>query len=294
MRKIATVFCAATLLFIAGSCAPSIESGQPTNDYPKKSIELIAPAGSGGEYDLTIRSIAQCLLDTKLVSVPLPVTNMPGGGGIAALAYLDEKKGANDVSRDSSYTTINEVMDALKEDPHAVTIGGISAPGSMDHIQFLKMAHKDGVTNLRDIKYVGFQDGTAAAQLVGGHVDLISTGISDSIGLVESGDIRALATTAESRVGSGIVGEIPTCMEQGIDATFYNWRGIFGPKDMPEYAIQYWEDILGRMSQTEQWERICMKYGWEMTFSSQDDFADFLDDVNEEYAVLLEEIGYLG
>ena len=291
MRKIATVFCAATLLFIAGSCAPSIESGQPTNDYPKKSIELIAPAGSGGEYDLTIRSIAQCLLDTKLVSVPLPVTNMPGGGGIAALAYLDEKKGANDVlavyspplclvnlngstqmnyrdnttpiaklitayglfavSRDSSYTTINEVMDALKEDPHAVTIGGISAPGSMDHIQFLKMAHKDGVTNLRDIKYVGFQDGTAAAQLVGGHVDLISTGISDSIGLVESGDIRALATTAESRVGSGIVGEIPTCMEQGIDATFYNWRGIFGPKDMPE--IRYtvlggypWADVTDR------------------------------------------------
>jgi len=69
---------------------------------------------------------------------------------------------------------------------------------------------------------------------------------------------------------------------------------FLGPRICRKYAIQYWEDILGRMSQTEQWERICMKYGWEMTFSSQDDFADFLDDVNEEYAVLLEEIGYLG
>jgi len=333
MRRIATVFCAAALLFIAGSCAPSIEPDQTTNDYPKKSIELLAPAGSGSGYDLTIRSVAQCLLDTKLVSVPLPVTNMPGGGGIAALSYLDEKKGVNDVlsvyspplclinlngstelnyrdnttpvaklitayglfavNKDSPYTTINEVMDALKEDPHAVIIGGISAPGSMDHIQFLKMAHKAGVANLRDIEYVGFQDGTAAAQLMGGHVDLISTGISDSIGLVESGDIRALATTAAGRVGSGIVEEIPTCMEQGIDATFYNWRGIFGPKDMPEYAVRYWEDILGQMAQTEQWKNICMKYGWEMTFSAQDDFVGFLDEVNEEYAALLEEIGYL-
>ncbi|WP_312645692.1 tripartite tricarboxylate transporter substrate binding protein [Hydrogenoanaerobacterium sp.] len=333
MRKVAIVCCVILLIIVVCSCGSHAQSPQPAIEYPKKSMELIAPAGSGGGYDLTIRSIAQCLSDTKLVSVPLPVTNMPGGGGVVALTYLDEKKGANDVlaiyspplclinlnsstelnyrdnttpiarlitaygmfavGKDSPYTTINEVMEALKEDPKSITIGGISAVGSMDHIQFLKTARKAGVTNLDEIKYVGFQDGSAAAQLMGGHVDLISTGISDSIGLVESGDIRALATTADKRVGSGIVGEIPTCVEQGIDATFYNWRGFFGPKDMPKHALEYWEDILKQMVQTQEWEEICEKYGWEMTFLGHDDFVEFLDEVNAEYSVLLDDIGAL-
>ena len=58
---------------------------------------------------------------------------------------------------------------------------------------------------------------------MGVHVDVASIGISDSVGLVESGDIRVLAITAEKRVGSGLVAEMPTCVEQGIDMTFVNW-----------------------------------------------------------------------
>ncbi len=333
MRKILSVFCIIPLLLAVSSCKPHQGRPQPETEYPKKFIELIAPAGPGGGYDLTIRSIAQCLLDTKLVSIPLPVTNMPGGGGAVALTYLDEKRGSDDilavyspplclvnlngstslnyrenttpvarmitdygmfaVGKNSPYNSIGQVMEALKKDPLSITIGGISAPGSMDHIQFLQVAHKAGVANLDKIQYIGFQDGSAAAQLMGGHVDLISTGISDAIGLVESNDIRALAITAEKRVGTGLVSEIPTCIEQGIDATFFNWRGIFGPKDMPRAALDYWEDILSRLSQTPEWQDICERYGWEITYQEHEQFLDFLDEVNSEYGALLDEIGYL-
>ena len=312
MKKLSTLAVLSVLLLLLISCDYSSAEVPATNGYPRKSIEMIAPAGPGSGYDLTIRAVAQCLMDTKMISVPLPITNKPGGGGIATLEYLDENADADDilavfsppicminlngsttlnyrenttpiarliteyglfaVRKDSPYTTITQVMEALKEDPKAVKIGGISVPGSMDHIQFLKLAHAAGVPNLHLIEYVGFQDGTAAAQLLGGHVDLVSTGISDTIGLVESGDVRALAVTSNKRIGNSLVQEIPTCIEQGIPATFINWRGIFGPKNMPEYAREYWEETLRDMVETPEWKETCNKFGWDMEYADHKDF----------------------
>lgn len=332
MRHRLAVILAGLLVFsILCACARYADVPLTSVDYPRKSVELVAPAGSGGGFDLTMRSVAQCLMDTKLVSVPLPITNMPGGGGLVALEFLEENRGADDVlavyspplnlihlngstdmnyrdnttpvaqlmvdyglfavRKDSPYQTLGQVMDALRENPRAIRVGGISAYGSMDHLQFLKMAHAAGVPNLNQIEYIGYQDGTAVAQLLGGHVDIASTGISDSVGLVESGDIRALAITADKRVGEGIVAQVPTCVEQGIDATFFNWRGIFGPADMPEYALSYWESVLAEMVTTDEWKEICDEYGWDMVYAGHNDFLLFLDEMDLEYRTLLDEIG---
>ena len=39
--------------------------------YPPRTMEFIAPAGAGGGWDLTIRTVAKTLQDTKLVSVAM-------------------------------------------------------------------------------------------------------------------------------------------------------------------------------------------------------------------------------
>lgn len=334
MRRGAAAVCLLLIVFLAVACragqdVPAAE--EPP--YPRQSVELVAPAGTGSGYDVTARTIAQCLEAAQLVSVPLPVTNKPGDGGGVALSYLAGHPGRDDilsvfsaplclihlngstslryqedttpiaklicdygcfaVAADSPYRTINQVMDALKEDPSALRIGGTSSIGSMDHIQFLKAAQAAGVEHLERISYTGFEDGTAAARLMGGHVDVASIGISDSVGLVESGDIRVLAITAEKRVGSGLVAEMPTCVEQGIDMTFVNWRGLFGPKDMPEYALRFWEDILAEMSETPEWKDACEGFGWEIAYQDHEEFEAFLESVNREYAALLDQIGML-
>lgn len=321
-----------------GSAASAPEGGSSgaasqTVDYPKKAMEFIAPSGAGGGWDLAIRTVAKCLQDTKLVSVPMPVTNVTGGGGGVALSFLEQNKGSDKViavyspplllihlngstalnykdnttpiarlltdygcfavGKNSKYNTINDVMDALKKDPKSVKIGGTSAAGSMDHVQFLKVAKAAGVQNIDKIDYVSFQDGQATAQLMGGHVDLVTSGISDTVGLVESGSVKVLAITADKRVGTGVIAQMPTCIEQGIDATFYNWRGLFGPKDMPEYARKFWEDTLSKMCESQEWKDSCAKYGWDQAYQNSEDFMKFLDQTNEEYAGLLDEIGML-
>lgn len=298
-------------------------------DYPPRTMSMVAPSGAGGGWDLTIRTVAKTLKDTNLVSSNMPVTNRPGGGGAVNLAYMQTQKGKDNlisvysppillthltgaskfsyedttplarlitdyaafvVSKDSKYTSIKEVMEALKKDPKSVKIGGTSSAGSMDHIQFLMIAKAAGVPNLNKIDYISFQDGGAVAQVLGGHVDLISTGLGDVVSLVKSGDLRALAQTADKRIGDGVIAEIPTVKEEGIDATFENWRGLFGPKDMPEYAVTFWNDTLKEMVATPEWSEARTRNGWDDAYQNGEQFTKFLAKTNEQYKEILNEI----
>ncbi|MDN3683003.1 tripartite tricarboxylate transporter substrate-binding protein [Vibrio tapetis subsp. quintayensis] len=298
-------------------------------DYPPKTLSFVAPSGAGGGWDLTIRTVAKTLKDTGLVEANMPITNRPGGGGAVNLAYMQTQKtsdklisvysppilltkltgaskysyqdttplarlitdyGVFVVSKDSKYSSINEVMDALKKDPKSVKVGGTSAAGSMDHIQFLLIAKAAGVPNLNKIDYISFQDGGAVAQVLGGHVDLISTGLGDVTQLVKSGNLKALAQTADKRVGEGAVADIPTVKEQGIDATFENWRGLFGPKDMPDYAVKYWTTTLEQMVETPEWAEARKRNGWDAAYQNGEEFTKFLAQTNEEYKGILAEI----
>ncbi|PID57059.1 tricarboxylic transport TctC [candidate division KSB3 bacterium] len=316
---------------IAAFVAVSFGQASFAEKYPKKVLDFVAPGGAGGGWDLTIRTAAKVLKDTKLVRVPMPVRNNPGAGGSIHLASLQEKKGADNiitvysppliltnlsgttelsykdvtplarliadyavyvVAADSQYETMNDVMDALKKDIKSVKIGGLSAAGSMDHIQFLIMAKAAGVNDLTEIDYISFDD-SGAAQVLGGHIDLFSTGLSEVQGLIESGDLRALAQSADHRVGEGIIAEIPTCIEQGIDETFINWRGLFGPPEMPQYAVDFWEKTLKKMSETAEWQAACKTNGWDNVYLSSKEFSAYLEQANEQYKTILSDIGML-
>ena len=305
-------------------------SGQNVQ-YPKGNFDFVAPGGAGGGWDLTIRTTAKVLKDTKLVNVPMPVRNNPGAGGSVHLASLQERvgdaktitvysppliltklAGTTDldynnvtplarliadyavfvVKADSPFKTIADVMNALKNNPKSVKIGGVSSVGSMDHLQFLIMAKASGLTDLKQIDYVSFDD-SGAAQVLGGHIDLFSTGLSEVQGLIESGDLRALAQTAPHRVGEGVVAEIPTCMEAGIDATFVNWRGLFGAPGMPEYAVNYWRETLAKMRLTPEWEAARKTNGWDDAYMDAPEFKDFLKEADNDYRDILNEIGML-
>jgi putative tricarboxylic transport membrane protein len=163
----------------------------------------------------------------------------------------------------------------------------------MDHIQFLIMAKAAGVEKINEIDYIAFQDGSGAAQVMGGHIDLLTTGMSDVRSLAESGEMRVLASTAGKRIGTGVMAEIPTCQEQGIDETFENWRGLFGAPDMPDYAVKYWQDTLAKMVETPEWKQARETNGWDDAYMNGDEFVKFLEETNEEYKAILSEIGML-
>lgn len=318
MKKLLLAF-AVVLIAGAAWCA----------EFPSGTFECLAPAGPGGGWDTTMRMVTKVLTENGFVKQAMPVVNKPGGGGGVALAYIAKKKdphvitvyspplllinltgqsplgyknitpiamlindfGAFAVHKDSPYKNMNDVVAALKKDPKSVKIGGTSSPGSMDHIQFLHALRVAGIEKLADVAYIAFQGGEALAALLGGHIDIYSTGMAEIVGPLEAGDIRALAITSPTRIADGPLAQVPTLKEQGIDAVFINWRGIFGIPNMPEAAKAFMEDALKKLSETKAWKDICKHNGWTEVFMGSADFAAFLDKTNEEYKVLLKEIG---
>ncbi|SJZ69264.1 tripartite tricarboxylate transporter substrate binding protein [Consotaella salsifontis] len=299
-------------------------------DYPSRPMEFIAPAGAGGGWDTTIRAVAKVLSDTGLVKVPMPVTNKPGGGGGVNLAYMTQKAKSDTivsvyspplllinlsgttplsyknttplarlisdyeafaVKADSPYKDLNDVIEALKKDPGSVSIGGTSAAGSMDHLAFVQVAKAAGVNDIKKLNYISYQDGSSLAQLLGGHLDILSTGITELLGQLKSGDIRVLCYTAPKPV-AGREG-IPTCREAGVPVDFLNWRGLFGTEKMPEAAVKYWRDTLGKMVQTKEWADARAQYGWDDSYLDGPEFEKFLEQSNEEYKGMLSELGML-
>src|SRR5690606_952525 len=77
------------LALILAACGagrdPFAEKSRGFGD-PAKPITAVAPCGAGGGWDLTARSRAKVLTETKLVEQPITVENRPGGGGAVFLA----------------------------------------------------------------------------------------------------------------------------------------------------------------------------------------------------------------
>ena len=86
---------------------------------------------------------------------------------------------------------------------------------------------------------------------------------------------------------------MPTLKENGIDTVFINWRGIFGTPGMGKAERDYMANALKKMAGTKEWKDVCMKNGWEPVYMDAGQFTKFLDKTNDEYKVILGEIGFL-
>ncbi|MDR3076721.1 MAG: tripartite tricarboxylate transporter substrate binding protein [Synergistaceae bacterium] len=305
-------------------------AGPALADFPSEDFECVAPSEPGGGWDITIRAVAKVLTSEKIITNAMRVISKPGAGGGVGLSYIKGKKnphtiavyspplllinlmgqtrlsyrnltplamltndfGAFAVRKDSPYQTVNDLFDALKKDPGSVSISGTSVAGGIDHIQFLHAARAAGV-DAGSTSYITFARGGALAALLDGRADVFTTtGIAEITGSFVAGDIRILAITSAERAGEGPFASVPTLREQGVDAVFIIWRGIFGIPDMPEEARLFMESALKKMSETPMWADVCKRNNWIPAFMGSADFTRFLEKTNEEYKSTLASIGF--
>ncbi|GGF29832.1 tricarboxylic transport TctC [Halobacillus andaensis] len=329
MKKV-IVFGLILFLSILTACSKDQYASSENGEWePQQPIELVAPAGAGGGWDTTARSVSQVMEEEGIVDEDMGVVNKPGGGGAVGWAYIDGKQGnphhlfigspplifiplngqsqigyedftplanmiadyaAFAVREDAKWDDLNELFDDMKEDPQDITVVGTSSPGSMDHMQFVKIAKEAGV-DITKIKYVSSQDGGALTQVLNGNADVFSTGVAETVEQVRAGKIKVLGITAEERLEGDVLSEFATAKEQGIDATFTNWRGFFGPKDMDEGQVKYYEQAFKEVSDSEAFNEIREKYGWDEMYMTSEEYKEYLHEQNEELNVLLEEMG---
>ncbi|WP_147458162.1 Bug family tripartite tricarboxylate transporter substrate binding protein, partial [Pseudomonas savastanoi] len=113
------------------------------------------------------------------------------------LAAVGTSYGAIAVKSGSPYKNLDDLVKALKADPSKVVIGSGGTVGSQDWMQTALIA-KAADINPRALRYVALEGGgEIATALLGGHIQVGSTDISDSMPHILSGDMRLLAVFAE-------------------------------------------------------------------------------------------------
>jgi putative tricarboxylic transport membrane protein len=292
--------------------------------YPSGPVTMTAGANPGSGFDLTIRAVVEALQKDKIVDVPLPIQNRPGASGADFLAEMVEKyKGADDqisvtslsimmnelrgqseygyadvtmiarlmteyfvvVNRpDSPARTLTDVLTAITSDPGSVSVGAAND----DHAPFDLLVSAAG-GDPSTIGYVTFEGGgDQITALREGTIDVAIGGVSEFVDLLASKDLRGLGVLAEERL-PGL--DVPTAREQGFDVTLSNWRGLYGPPDMPAAAVEYWQQALEKMVASATWQQIAQRSQFTTTFMIGDEFENFLTETQADVEEALAEAG---
>jgi tripartite-type tricarboxylate transporter receptor subunit TctC len=136
------------------------------------------------------------------------------------------------VNGDSPYHTLNDFIDAARARPSALTYGTIG-PDTASQIAFEMLTQAAKV----DITFVPFTGYTPAIQALLAHqVTAAQADLTTLQGQLQTGQLRALATTAAARVP--VLPNVPTVIESGykdVEAEFY--IGVVAPAKTPGATI---------------------------------------------------------
>lgn len=209
------------------------------------------------------------------------------------LGTIGADYGVIGVSPDSEFETLPDLMDALKEDPKQISIGGGSAVGGWDHLKVLMAAQEAGIEDLRAIKYIAFSGGgEAISQLLAGSLQAYTGDISEAIGFVKSEDLRVLAVLSPERL-DGDFADFPTAKEQGLDVVGANWRGFYAPGEMSDDAYDWWVSQLDTMYSSDAWKEVMKNNGLADLDLQGEEFRSFVSDSVSEIESISKEIGLI-
>jgi putative tricarboxylic transport membrane protein len=290
-----------------------------------KNLTIIAPAAPGGGWDSTARMMQQALQQAR-ISSPVKVINVAGAGGTIGLAqFVNNNKGKGDtlmamglimvgavltnkspvtlaqvtpiarltgeyevlvVPTASPYKTLADFMKGWKANPGMAIAGG--SAGGTDHMLAGLLAKDSGV-DVAKLNYIPHSGGgESIASLIGNQVSAGINGLAELVPFIKAGKLRALAISSEKRVG-GL--DIPTFVEQKVNLTLANWRGVVAPPGITAAQKQALIATVDKMHASPQWQEILKKQDWIDLYQSGDPFVTYIKDEDKRATEVLRSIG---
>ena len=200
----------------------------------------------------------------------------------AVASFLREAE-AFAVPMNSKYKTINELLADIKASPKTVAVGGGNY-GGVDHVTIATLAEGVGVqaTDLNYIPYSG--GGTLVPDVIAGRVAVGISGTSEFASYVAAGKMRILAVTSPKPL-STIKGK--TLIQQGINMTFGNWRGILAPADLSAADYLNFVKVMDTVHITQSWKDVLVAKSWIDEYRSGSAFTTWLEKENKSILAVL-------
>ena len=294
-------------------------------NYPTKAVRLVSPFPPGGSVDVVGRILAAKL--TENLGQQVIVDNRSGASGIIGTELVAKAPpdGYTLLINTLPLVTNQFLMarvpyDAIRDfepismvtsSPSLVTVHpsvparsikelialARSRPGQLNysaagigtnpHIAGELFNLLAGV-NIVAVQFKG--GGPADIGAIGGEVAATFGNISQQIGYVKSGRLRALAVTSATR--SPALPDLPTVAEAGVPGyEFLTWHGILAPKGTPAPIVNLLNEqlkkILTAPGEAKRWEEL----GLDVIASSPADFAARLADELKKWGDVIRKRG---
>ena len=289
IRRIALAALAFVGLATVGSGVAQAQS------FPSRPIRIVVAFAPGGATDVLARSLAQQL--TSQSGATVIVENKPGASGAIAmelearaapdgytllwgsdtvvvqpllrknfpvdpfrdltpLARLGTAPNVISVNKKLPARDIKELIALAKAKPGALKYGS-GGNGSSQHLSGEEFKQRSGIDMIH-IPYKG--TGPALTDALGGHIDVVLTGIGEIAAYAASGDLRPLAIMSEARVAA--LPNVPTLIESGFPAFIGgSWMGVLGPAGMPKDVANWLSDRIFAAAQSEEFQKKMQSFG---------------------------------
>jgi tripartite-type tricarboxylate transporter receptor subunit TctC len=304
------------ILALMLAVAASIVAPAAAQNYPVKTVRLIAPFAPGGATDVLARLTAQKLgerwgqsviVDNRAgaggnIGAEAAVRSVPDGytllvaGAPHAINMTLYRNLTYDLARDlvainriAGYPSaivvhpsvpaksVKELVALAKARPGDLNFGS-PGPGSPNRLAVELFMNMANV-KMTHIPYKG-GSGQMVTDLVAGHVQLASIGLPPSMEYVKAGRLRAIAVTSTKR--SPLLPDVPTVSESGLpgfDVT--SWYGVFAPVALPRSLVTRVNGDISAILEAPDLRERLQRMDAEPSPLSPEDFARF---VREEIA----------
>lgn len=175
------------------------------------------------------------------------------------LASVGTDYGMVAVKEDSPYKNLNDLVDALKKNPQAVSFGAGGSVGGQDWMQTAMLAKVAGI-DPKKMTYVALEGGgEAVTAVLGDHIQVVSAGVAEIVPHMKAGKMRVLAVFSKERL-AGNLASIPTAKEQGFDIEWPVIRGYYMGPQVSDEAFNWWKAAFETLAKDEKFEQIRQQY----------------------------------
>ena len=301
-RTIGTILAAAVM-------ATAVSTASLAAGYPHENVTLVTHSKAGGGTDVFLREMTKHL--GAVMGVNFVVENVRGGSGAKAMAklatspadgsifygttptfintslladlqytYKDLEGVVNVfldpqivyVRADSPHKDLKALVDAALKDPKSIRFG-VTTPGSLDRQVMEKFKALTGVTS-PIVTHDG--GGELLISVLNGTVSVGIGEIQELSSQLEAGEVRIISTYTKDRLDT--FPDVATAREQGIDLVINKFRGIAGPKGLPDDIKAAWLDAIKKVLEVPEFKAWYTAQSLVPTVMPSDEYNKFLDD----------------
>ena len=322
MSKLSRFIFALAIALVVGLSYPVLAADQ----YPSRPITIVVPFPPGGANDLLARLAGEKM--GQLLHEPVVIENKAGAGGNIGSRYVAKAApdgytillgfsgtlGINpamyhnlgyDPAKDLTpigtiataaavlvvypglpIKTLEELITYAKANPDKLNYAS-SGTGTVVHVSTEMVLDAAGI-KIRHIPYRG--TGPAVSDVLAGHDQLIMPPIPSVVGMIKSGQLRAIAVTSKTR--SPLLPNVPTINEAGLPGfASEQLVGLLVPSATPKPVIDKLSKTLNEALADPNVKSKIIEVGADPKSTAPEQYAKLIADDQQKWGKIVRKLG---